>query len=131
MRRPAWRTAWSRPARTPLTEVGSDPDYRFTLANERTFLAWIRTSLALMAAGVAVAQLLPDTGMAGARRVLGVLLILLGAGLAAGAYARWERAERAIRLGQRLPFSLLPRLLGGALALVGLGALVLVALGDA
>ena len=36
---------------------GHEPDYRFTLANERTFLAWIRTSLGLMAVGLAVAQL--------------------------------------------------------------------------
>ena len=35
-------------ARTPI-----EPDYRFTLANERTFLAWQRTSLGLMAAAVA------------------------------------------------------------------------------
>ncbi|WP_143342795.1 YidH family protein, partial [Crossiella equi] len=37
--------------------VGEEPDPRFTLANERTFLAWIRTSLGLMAAGVAVEAL--------------------------------------------------------------------------
>lgn len=34
--------------RPPLREVGHDPDYRFSLANERTFLAWIRTALALI-----------------------------------------------------------------------------------
>jgi hypothetical protein len=33
-----------------------EPDYRFTFANERTFLAWIRTALALIAGGVAVAS---------------------------------------------------------------------------
>lgn len=43
----------------PHAEPGTEPDYRFTLANERTFLAWIRTALALIAGGVAVAQLLP------------------------------------------------------------------------
>src|SRR6185312_1745313 len=35
-------------------ELGEEPDYRFSLANERTFLAWIRTALALMAAAVGV-----------------------------------------------------------------------------
>ena len=35
-------------------DEGTDPDPRFTLANERTFLAWIRTSIAFMAAGVAI-----------------------------------------------------------------------------
>ena len=39
--------------------VGEEPDYRFTLANERTFLAWIRTALALIAGGVALVQLVP------------------------------------------------------------------------
>ena len=33
-------------------EEGEEPDYRFTLANERTFLAWLRTALALIAGGV-------------------------------------------------------------------------------
>ncbi len=42
-----------------------DPDYRFTLANERTFLTWLRTSLALIAAGVAVVQLVPEFGIDG------------------------------------------------------------------
>ncbi len=36
--------------------AGKKPDYRFTLANERTFLAWIRTALALMAGAVGVDQ---------------------------------------------------------------------------
>lgn len=35
-------------------DVGSEPDPRFTLANERTFLAWIRTVLAVITGGVAV-----------------------------------------------------------------------------
>ena len=30
---------------------GEEPDYRFTLANERTFLAWVRTALGLLAGG--------------------------------------------------------------------------------
>lgn len=35
-----WNPKWRR--------EGRDPDYRFSLANERTFLAWIRTALALL-----------------------------------------------------------------------------------
>lgn len=53
--------------RPPLRSVGSDPDYRFTLANERTFLAWIRTALAPVAGAVALAGLAPDFGPAVAR----------------------------------------------------------------
>ena len=54
-------------ARTPI-----EPDYRFTLANERTFLAWQRTSLGLMAAAVAVVQFMPELAIPGLRHVLGV-----------------------------------------------------------
>ena len=58
--------------------IPHDPDYRFTLANERTFLAWLRTSLALIAAGVAVVQLVPEFGIDGARRAVGMVLVGLG-----------------------------------------------------
>ncbi len=53
---------------------GSEPDARFTFANERTFLAWSRTALALVVAGLAVIQLLlsfpefPRTGTSSGRR---------------------------------------------------------------
>lgn len=110
-------------SRLPLQEVGEAPDYRFTLANERTFLAWVRTALALMAAGVAVVQFVP--GMTVLRHVLGFLLIALGGLLAGVSYAHWERNERAMRLGENLPRSFIPRLLSVALALVALTALVL------
>jgi putative membrane protein len=110
--------------RTPLHEVGESPDYRFTLANERTFLAWIRTSLALMAAGVAVVQFVP--GLQVLRVVLGLLLICLGGVLAGVSYGHWERAERAMRLGARLPHSPVPRLVAIALALTALAAFALI-----
>jgi len=38
----------------PFGQVGEEPDPRFTLADERAFLAWMRTSLALLAAGRAI-----------------------------------------------------------------------------
>jgi putative membrane protein len=115
--------SWRRADRRPLHEVGEHPDYRFTLANERTFLAWVRTALALMAAGVAVVQFVP--GVAVIRHTLGFVLIALGGVLAAGSYAHWERNERAIRLGERLPHSPIPRLVAVVLALAALAALVL------
>ncbi len=109
--------------RSPLHEVGEAPDYRFTLANERTFLAWVRTALALMAAGVAVVQFVP--GLAVLRHVLGVLLILLGGLLAGASYRHWERNERAMRLGENLPRSPIPRLVAAVLTLAAVAALVL------
>lgn len=118
LRRPA-----SRPGRPPLHEVGEPPDYRFTLANERTFLAWVRTALAMMAAGVAVVQFVPGLDLV--RHALGLLLISLGGLLAGASYTQWERNERAMRLGQRLPSSPIPRLVAAVLTLAAVAALVL------
>ena len=90
-----------RNGRTPLHEVGEAPDYRFTLANERTFLAWVRTALAMMAAGVAVVQFVPGLDLV--RHALGIMLILLGGLLAGVSYAHWESNERAMRPGWLIP----------------------------
>jgi putative membrane protein len=111
--------------RTPLHQIGEPPDYRFTLANERTFLAWIRTSLALIASGVAVIQLVPGPGLI--RHALGILLIALGGVLSAVSYGHWEQNERAMRLGEQLPHSLVPRLVAATLSLAAVAALVLIA----
>ena len=113
-----------RGSRRSLEDVGEAPDYRFTLANERTFLAWVRTSLALMAAGVAVIQLVP--GLAVIRHVLGILLISLGGLLSAVSYGHWEHNERAMRLGEQLPYSKVPQLVAGALSVAAVAALVLI-----
>lgn len=110
----------------PLSSVGHDPDYRFSLANERTFLAWIRTALALLAGGVAAVQLVPAFKFHGGRLILGVTLVVLAIMVAAGSYHRWVANERAMRLGQSLQPSLVPRLLAGGLTLVALLALLLV-----
>lgn len=107
----------------PLHQVGETPDYRFTLANERTFLAWVRTSLGLMAAGVAVVQFVPGPSLL--RHTLGFVLVSFGGILAAVSYGHWERIERAMRLGERLPYSRIPRLTAAALALVALATLTL------
>jgi putative membrane protein len=83
---------------------GSEPDARFTFANERTFLAWIRTSLALLAAGVALDALdlaIPDK----TQQILAVATVTLGLLCAVASWTRWARAERAMRLGQPLPSS--------------------------
>ncbi|OLR89434.1 YidH family protein [Actinokineospora bangkokensis] len=110
--------------RVRVTE-GEEPDYRFSLANERTFLSWIRTSLALLAGGVAVSQYLPGVP-AGLRLAVALLLIALGVVLAALSLARWRRVERAMRLREPLPQTTqLPALTLGITA-VAVGVLVLV-----
>lgn len=65
-----------RAGRTRLTDIGDEPDYRYSLANERTFLSWIRTSLALVAAGVALVQFANDLGPRVVRVAAGVVLVL-------------------------------------------------------
>lgn len=106
-----------------LRELGETPDYRFSLANERTFLAWLRTGLALIAGGLAVAQFLPPMPVPHLREALAIALLLLGGTVAIRAVDHWARTERAIRLGQELPSSRFPAVLA---LLVGLGAALLV-----
>lgn len=106
-----------------VRRVGTTPDYRFSLANERTFLAWIRTGLALVAGGLAAAQFLPPLRIAHLREVISIALLALGGGVAVRAVDRWARTERAMRLGRDLPASRFPALLA---ILVGLGAALLV-----
>jgi inner membrane protein YidH len=103
-----------------------EPDYRFTLANERTFLAWIRTSLALIAGGVAVVQLVPAFGVPGTRQLLGVILTSGGGLLAVAAVRRWSQVQTAMRRGVDLSPSRLPQLL--ALGLLAIAVAILVVL---
>ncbi|MGV9797945.1 YidH family protein [Mycobacterium sp. NPDC003449] len=102
-----------------------DPDYRFTLANERTFLAWVRTALALIAGGVVLAQLMPSFGLAGVRHVLSFCLVAGGGVLAALAVRRWQRVQTAMRRKADLPPSRLPVLLVSSLSVMTLVLLVL------
>lgn len=64
-----------------MSEEGTDPDYRFTLANERMLLAWVRTTLALLAGAVAVVRLVPDLGLPGARHVVDAARAVIGVGV--------------------------------------------------
>jgi len=98
-------------------EDGTEPDPRFTFANERTFLAWSRTALALVVAGLGVVQLLPPfPGVPAGRHLLGVPLIVLGAVLAITAYAEWVKNQRALRRGEPLPRSVIPWILAVTIA---------------
>ena len=114
----------------PLHTVGTDPDYRFTLANERTFLAWLRTGLALLAGAVALASLVHDFGPKPARLALTVLLLLLSLIVTAGAYIRWDRTERALRENRSLPTDPLPKVLVIGIATIVAGAAILILLAE-
>ncbi|MBI3693138.1 YidH family protein [Mycolicibacterium sp. ELW1] len=114
----------------PLRSVGSDPDYRFTLANERTFLAWLRTGLALLAGAVALASLVHDFGPRPFRIAITVLLLALALVVTAGAYLRWDRTERAMREKRPLPTDPLPRIVVSGLTIVIVAAAVLVYLAE-
>jgi putative membrane protein len=112
------RMSWSTrlaallPGAAARDDGGTEPDPRFTFANERTFLAWARTALALVVAGLGIVQLLPPfPGVPAGRHLLGLPLIVLGAVVAVAAYVEWARAQRAIRRGQPLPRSVLPWIL--------------------
>ena len=105
-----------------------EPDYRMSLAAERTYLAHLRTGLALTAAGVAVAAALPHAHAVGLRRALGAGLVLAGAAVFVTARPRWAAVERAMTRGQPLPRSRLGSALAVALTAVALGALVVVLL---
>ena len=106
MRVPAWR------------QGGEEPDYRFTLANERTFLAWVRTALALLAGGVLLEQF-------ATRLEPRVLIVALAIGLAGFssvlctvAYFRWKANEIAMRHAQPLPVTSAIPLLSAIAAVV-------------
>lgn len=101
-------------------------DPRFTLANERTFLSWIRTAMALIATGVAIEALAPPLNpnlrLAGA-----ALFTVLGMVSAIQAWMGWRRSDRALREGRQLPAPATAAFLtAGVIAGVGLLALGLV-----
>jgi putative membrane protein len=116
-----WRADRPAARRKPTGE----PDYRFTLANERTLLAWIRTALALDAGGLAVIRYAPPLAVTGAREGLGIVLVLLGAVTASASYRRFVRVDRAIRAGRPLPVPSLPRLLSASIFVLSLVVMAL------
>jgi putative membrane protein len=105
-------------------DTGDEPDYRFSFANERTFLAWVRTGLALIAGGVALDSF--DVGLsAAASRACAAVLLLLGALAASSSWFRWARSERAIRRGDPLPATWSTALLAVGTMVVGVFILLL------
>ncbi|MFJ7001734.1 YidH family protein [Streptomyces albidoflavus] len=114
---------WWSPAR--IADEGDTPDYRFSLANERTFLAWLRTALALIAGGFAVDQFLPGLPD-GWRIALALGLLASGVLCALRAVHHWVRCERAMRRGEDLPVSRFPALLSLLVAVVAVAMVVVV-----
>ncbi|MDG4859803.1 DUF202 domain-containing protein [Streptomyces sp. T-3] len=117
---------WFAPRR--IREEGETPDYRFSLANERTFLAWVRTALALVGGGFAVDQFLPDLRW-GWRVGLAIALLAVGALCSLRAVNHWVRCELAMRRGEDLPVSRFPALLGLAVGVVALIMVIVVLFG--
>jgi putative membrane protein len=113
-------TAFSSALNRLLLGQGQEPDPRLTLANERTFLAWIRTALALLASGIAVEAFTSQVFGLGVKCLLVVGLLSLSLIVSLGAFWRWLGVERALRQRAALPVSLLTPLLA-------LGCAVLVA----
>ncbi|MEU2900862.1 DUF202 domain-containing protein [Streptomyces sp. NPDC006967] len=108
---------------TAVYGAGEDPDPRFSLANERTFLAWIRTALAFLAGGLAVEALQVPiaTSMRGA---IAVLLVLAGIAASAQAWTGWIRTEKALRCLTPLPSSGLKLPIAVILGIVAAAVLV-------
>lgn len=114
MREPQWR------------QEGEEPDYRFSLANERTFLAWIRTALALLAGGVLLEQFSTKLGPHIVVLVLAIVLGVLAALLGGLAYVRWRANEIAMRHARRLPGTMaIPLIAATTLGIAAVIALLL------
>jgi putative membrane protein len=112
----------------PGVRVGDEPDPRFSFANERTFLAWIRTALGFVAAGVALAAVARlGVGVGSEVRAASLLLVAAGLLCGVGAFTRWMRNERAMRLDQPLPSSRLLVVLTALVVLAAVAALAVVA----
>jgi putative membrane protein len=124
--RPVEPTPGGPDASSAPDRADSHPDYRFSLANERTFLAWVRTAIALLAAGIAVVNLPHRFASSAGRHLLGVMLVVLGIFSAVGSFARWRASQIAIARGLPLPRSRSMLVLAGGVTLIGIIALVLV-----
>lgn len=109
------------------TKQGESPDYRFSLANERTFLAWIRTALAFLAAAIGIDQLAPNLATPIVRECIALLLCAFAGLLAAYAYTRWVSNEKAMRLKLDLPYTRFLKLISVFMGVIALVIIMLIA----
>ncbi|MGB3290778.1 MAG: DUF202 domain-containing protein [Burkholderiaceae bacterium] len=107
------------------TRVGKEPDYRFTLANERTFLAWVRTALAILAAGVVLNQYAGSVPERHGLVWLAAGLILIASTISAAAFFRWRKNQLAMRLSEPLAHGPLVAVLAICMGVIAIAALFL------
>ena len=112
-----------------MTNSRQEVDYRFLLANERTFLAWMRTALALVAGGVALDQFVVVAGARDLVAFLGVFAITLGAIVAVLGIVQSRRADQAMRNGTRMNSSLTLMIIGAMLAVFAFAIALLLTFG--
>lgn len=101
-----------------MSDTGKEPDYRYTLANERTFLSWVRTALALIAGGIALRAFSEQFGSEWVPLVAALIATVLGGTLAVLGYRHWREVQTAMRLGQPLPRQLAAPILTGGVVLL-------------
>ncbi|RVW00601.1 YidH family protein [Rhodococcus xishaensis] len=106
--------------------VGEDPDPRFSLANERTFLAWIRTGLGLIAGAVGLEAFGGEVASPGIQTALVVGLLVGAVLLVVSAFVRWMGVEAAMRKGGSLPVPAIAALVVFIIAAAGITLLVVV-----
>lgn len=109
-----------------LYAAGSEPDPRFSLANERTALAWVRTALAFVAGGVGLTSLARIAELGRIVDYVASLMCLLGGWVAVSAVLGWRRKELALRTGRPLPSPVALPWLAGAVTVVGIVLAVVV-----
>lgn len=106
--------------------IDTEPDYRFTLANERTFLAWIRTALALLAGSVTVGHLITIPDEESWQQLTGAICAIAAAAIALGAFGRWNRIQAAMRREDPLPGSPMMSLIVSGVCLASVACIVLI-----
>lgn len=107
---------------------GKAPDYRFSLANERTFLAWVRTALALLAGAVAIDQLTPNLAPPMYRELISAGLTLFAGFVSFYAYRRWRDNEKSMRFNRELNYTRFLAVISFAVLALALGFIVILAL---
>ena len=116
------------PSKIHWQSLGAEPDYRFSLANERTFLAWIRTALALLAGAMLVHQFATGLEPRWLTLVFSLALAVVSALLSVGAFLHWKGNEIAMRNAGALPRSYLLPFMAGVSIAVSLAVAVILGL---